>query len=196
MRPRAHVVHRTRERTRLRVPSRRDDVEFFEKAHATLSESVGEVRVNAGTGSILLLHPHLPSEALDAMLRESALFELSDEPAPPVKALEPLMAGVSKLDRTIAGLTAGAADLRTVLFVVAVALAIRQLLRGNVVGPAIPLLWMALELAGRIAASVERDDAPGDGPGGGSDDSGDRDEAAESGAISDPGQASRSPTDA
>ncbi len=215
------MVHRTRERTRLRVPSRRDDAEFFEQAHAELSTTVGEVRVNPGTGSILLLHSHLPGEALDALLRDSALFDLSDEPVPPVRALEPLRAGVSRLDRAIAGMTAGAADLRTVLFVVAVALAIRQLLRGNVLGPAVPLLWMALELAGRIAASIERDDgSEGESPAGenptgngdatagdaiGEDAAGDavsrdatedRTDGEGSGAIRDLGQAARSPTDA
>ena len=178
------MVHRTRERTRLRVPSRRDDGEFFEEARAQLSALVGEVRVNAGTGSILLLHPDQRAEELDALLSHGALFELSDEPAPPGKALAPLMAGVSKLDRAIAGMTSGAADLRTVLFVLAVALAIRQLLRGNVLGPALPLLWIALELAGRVATTIERDGA-GEGP----------DREADSDEIRDLGQASREPVD-
>lgn len=110
-------------------------------------------RINSGTGSILLLHPSIPDAELETWLGENGVFELADEPpAPTGRALAPLISVVSKLNRAISERTSGRVDLRTILFVVAVVLAIRQLARGEVLGPAVPLLWIALQLAGGIAS--------------------------------------------
>jgi len=158
--PSAYVVHRSRGRLRLRVPEGRNDAAFFDRVRSMLEATPGEVEVtlNCGTGSILLVHPTVPAETVDAWIENNDVFAISDGAPPPVRALEPIFSGVSKLDRAITSLTDGRADLRTVLFVVAVILAIRQLARGNILGPAVPLMWMALELAGRIARSVAEDE--------------------------------------
>jgi hypothetical protein len=153
--PRAYPVHRTQARIRLRIPERRNDEAFFEELWAEL-DGIPEpltVHVNPSTASVLLVHPTLPFEALEPHLRGSALFTFVDEPCPSPRALNPLVSTVSAIDRGLAKLTAGSADLRTVLFVAVVALAIRQLLRGELLGPAIPLLLAAVQIGDRISAA-------------------------------------------
>lgn len=155
MRPRAYIVHRTRERLRLRIPDQRNDDEFFEAVWAELDalpEGL-DVRVRPSTASVLLAHPELPFAALAPRLRESKLFTLADEPRPSRPGLAPLIAAASKIDRSLRKGTFGSTDLRTLLFIAIVALAIRQLIRGELLGPAVPLLWIALQVAERIAAS-------------------------------------------
>ena len=156
---RAYVVHRIRDRTRLRIPDRKNDEEFFTPLRSKLAPLGDDVAVeiNSATGSILLQHASLPTDHLDAELERIGLL-LVHRPPPPMHALDALTSGVAKLDRAITTATAGSADLHTILFLAAVALAIRQLRRGHVLGPAMPLVWIALEIAGRIARARAQED--------------------------------------
>ena len=157
MTPRAYLVHQIQGRLRLRIPDRREDEAFFEEVSASLDgwpDGV-EIRVKPDTGSVLLLHPSVPFDELEPRLRDNGLFEFVAAPPPPGPALAPLLSGVSRLDRAVSEATAGSADLRTVLFIAAVGLAIRQLLRGELFGPALPLAWMAFEVASRLAESAK-----------------------------------------
>ena len=149
-------MHQIDGRLRLRIPDRREDEEFFEEVAASLQGWLDgvEVRVKPDTGSVLLLHPMIPFDELEPRLRDNGLFEFVAAPPPPGPALAPLLSGVARLDRAVSEATAGSADLRTVLFIAAVGLAIRQLIRGELFGPALPLAWMAFEIASRLAESA------------------------------------------
>ncbi len=163
MGPNAYIVHNTRERLRLRIPERRNDDAYFEAVWAELDalpEGL-DVRVRPSTASVLLVHPTLPLPEIKLRLGESALFTLTEGPCPTRRALAPLINAAAKIDRSLIKGTLGSADLRTLLFLIVVALAIRQFKRGEVLGPAIPLLWTALQIAERIAgpAAPKADDA-------------------------------------
>ena len=154
MGPNAYIVHSTRERLRLRIPERRNNDAYFEAVRAELDalpEGL-DVRVRPSTASVLLVHPTLPLPEVKLRLGESDLFTLAQGPCPSRRALAPLINAAAKIDRSLIKGTVGSADLRTLLFLVIVALAIRQFKRGEVLGPAIPLLWTALQIAERIAA--------------------------------------------
>jgi hypothetical protein len=152
MTPRAHIVHQTRNRVRLRIREKRQDQEYFEEVKGRLAslKGVGEVRVNSNTGSVVLLHPGKPFEEIAPGLQQPDLFVLFAGPEPEFSALTKLQTGIAKVNQIVSQGTAGVADLKTVAVIVLVALAIRQIRRGSLIGPALPLLWSALDIALRF----------------------------------------------
>jgi hypothetical protein len=131
--PRAHVAHASGGRTRLRVPERRGDAEFFAALAARLAELEGvhDVRARALTAGLLIEHEGA-FEPIAEQARGAGLFVLEEpsadeEPAGPAL---PALAGVFG------------------------ALALLQLLRSRVLPPAITLLWYAASLAHPQAPSA------------------------------------------
>ena len=145
----ARIVHELRGRTRLRIKGVDDDAQYFETVRQCLlgASGVDEVRVNPLTGSVLVLHKGATSQAFRERLRKTDLFEFTDQPEPPLSSLERIRIGAFALDRMVSQITSGRGDLRTVAFVVIVSLAIRQIVRGQILSPASALLWNAMDLA-------------------------------------------------
>ena len=148
----AYIVHQIPGRVRLRIRGKRQDQAYFEEVCRQLQplDCIEDVRVNCNTGSIILRHAETPYAEVETELRQLQLFEIGEGPEPETPALRPLQSGLSKIDQLIKEESLGVASLRTVVIVAAVLLAIRQFRRGNLLGPALPLLWNALELAGRF----------------------------------------------
>lgn len=148
MLPSAHIVHQLHGRLRLRVREKCQDQEFFEEVRECLEglSAVTEVKINCNTGSVLLLHPEASYPEVEAELRELRLFDLSDAPEPQTPALSPVLSGLSSINRALSSGSAGGVDLRTVAFVGVMALVLRQILRGQIIGPALPMVVMALNL--------------------------------------------------
>jgi hypothetical protein len=153
MTPKAYILHQVPGRIRLRVKEKRQDWSYFEEARRRLESlsGIAEVRVNATTGTILLLHPQRPFGTLEPQLRGLELFDLREGSEPETPALAPVLKGISTVGQAIDGETSGSIDLRTLLFVALVLLAVRQMMRGDLLGPALPLLWNALEMILRPA---------------------------------------------
>jgi hypothetical protein len=149
MPPAAHVVHLLRGRLRLRVPERRGDAAYFAAVLEQLAQVAGveQVQANPVTGSVLVLHDELAYADLSARLDETGLFTLTQAPEPHAPGLAPVTSGFALVDRLLTEHSGGSADLRTLLFIVLLTLAIGQMLRGQVMAPAISLLWYALDLA-------------------------------------------------
>lgn len=155
MTPQAHIIHQIRGRVRLRIKAKRQDAEFFEAVHGQLTtlQGIEDVRVNSDTGSIVLVHPEIPYSALETQLQTLDLFEMAAGPEAETPVIVPLISGISKVNQKISELSSGRIDLLTLVIMGAVALAIRQSMRGDLLGPALPLLWSAVELAIRISRS-------------------------------------------
>ena len=148
----AYIVHQISSRVRLRIRSKRQDQAYFDELCRKLQalDCIEDVRVNCNTGSIILRHPETSYAEVETELQQLRLFELAEGPEPETPALRPLVSGISKIDQLIREESAGIANIRTIVVVAAVLLAIRQFRRGELLGPALPLLWNALELAGRF----------------------------------------------
>jgi hypothetical protein len=148
----AYIVHQIPGRVRLRIRDKRQDQAYFEELCGRLEplDCVEDVRVNCNTGSIILRHPNKSYAEVETELRQLKLFEIAEGPEPETPALRPLLSGISRIDQVIREESSGVANIRTVVIVVAVLLAIRQFRRGELLGPALPLLWNALALAGRL----------------------------------------------
>lgn len=147
MAPTAHIVHRSRGRLRLKLPDKCRDAEWLSKTASRLAQvpDVEQVEVTAVSGSLLIRH-HAGTE-LEERLAESGLFRIVDGPLSSPPVLDRITEGVYRSDRALERRTGGRIDLRTLLVLVLVALAIVQSLRRRIMVPAITLLIFAAQLA-------------------------------------------------
>ena len=144
----AQIVHELPGRLRLRIPDKRKDAVFFNelKANALALDGIEQVFSDPLTGSLLIRHL-LNSDEIRNLFRNRLNLTLEAVvPARPSSALAPLSTTVSIMDQGLRRATGGVTDLRVLIFLLLVALAIRQILRGQVMVPAAALLWNAFVL--------------------------------------------------
>ena len=143
----AHVVHHSTGRVRLRMHHKRHDPEFFRAVQDRLTrcDNVHQVDVNPATGSILVRYSgeisSLIGQAMAHGLTEFADVELGLPPEAPVSDLlkDRLMQVSTKLTR------ATGVDGGTAVVVGLLVAGTWQFMRGQVLGPAVPLLWYAAQ---------------------------------------------------
>ena len=145
MLPDAFITHLTRDRVRIKIPSKKGDAAYFaslKEKLAALSELPGIQRIEANplTGSILVLHT-LDLETLDLGLvaqysEFNQLFRLQQPPAKQTPAP----------GNKAGGRAAGEIDLKVLAILGFVGVAIIQLKRGHIMMPAITALWYAYSL--------------------------------------------------
>jgi len=147
--PQARVCHYASGRLRLKIPARRRDEAFFERARERLSgwDSIERVEVNPLTASVLVEFTSL-FELFAENGMKNDLFEVDfdtlqamSEPAPALT--EQAAEAFGRVDAAFRRWTADGADLRSTIFLVLLAGGIYQLLRGNIAAPAATLLWYA-----------------------------------------------------
>jgi hypothetical protein len=155
MPPVASIVHQVRGRMRLRVLEKRQDADYFELTRARLESLPGVDRVttNSSTGSIVLYHELPDNDILREQLFNSGCFVFGTKTAQPAPSFEPLRSGLSAIEQGLRSGTAGSVDLRTIAFLGMMGLTLHQVLRGQVLGPALPMLWNAFSLIGQINRS-------------------------------------------
>jgi hypothetical protein len=146
--PQAFLVHDLPGRLRVRVPSMRGEVGYFERVLGALEDlpTVEWVTANPLTASVLVQHGQ---GSADEFLRTAPLADLltlSSEP-PRHEALAERMSRLSgELDRRLRNLSADRVDTREAALWILVLAALLQLSRGTVLPPAGVLLWYALTL--------------------------------------------------
>jgi hypothetical protein len=133
MTPVARIEHRLPGRIRLRVPSKRGDVLFFERVVKELSRhpAVWELAASPLTGSIVLQYSE-PLEAIVDAAADLLLFE-SAPPKTTAKTGEPKRAERLSGDAGLAGHVAAGLS----------GLSLYQALQGNVVGNAVESFWLS-----------------------------------------------------
>ncbi|MEN8176399.1 MAG: HMA2 domain-containing protein [Pseudomonadota bacterium] len=144
----AQVVHQLPGRIRLRIAEKRKDTGFFEEARTKLLQypDVDSVSTNDLTATLTVRH-NIDAESLERLLGEE--LDLALVPATPAEnrySLAPVGAAVRAMDDEMRRATGGSADLRALLFLLLVGMAIRQIARGRIMIPAVSLLWYAFEL--------------------------------------------------
>lgn len=154
MLPEAKIEHRIIGRLRLRLPSMRGDTEYFTELREALSDlpSTGVVTITPATGSVLFEDTSLGTASLRRIAREHGWFEMLPEmgsPGPREAAVQPApLPGV--LDSR---------ELRVPLILILLALALVQAARGQLMVPALGLLWFAYELSRREVEPVGKTQA-------------------------------------
>jgi hypothetical protein len=152
----AHVVHHIPGRVRLRVPAKRRHHAFFHDVKQRLEgcDAVSSVAVNPASGSVLIRY----EGSIEELLAQAAVAGLLEflEVTEELPLLEPiadqLVESLGHVDRHITRSTGGALDGRSALLIAFVAAAVWQSLRGQLFGPAVPLLWYAAQaLSGTLS---------------------------------------------
>jgi hypothetical protein len=130
--PVAHIEHQLPGRVRLRVPSKRGEVPFFERVVKELSKhpSIWELIASPLTGSITLQYSE-PLQTIMAVAADLMLFE-TRWPKPGVKAGESKRAERLSRDAGLAGSVAAGLS----------GLSLYQAVQGNLVGNAVESFWL------------------------------------------------------
>lgn len=155
MHPQAYIVHQTRSRVRLRLAEKRNDPDFFEEISDRLAAipGIAGFQTRSTTGCIILQHPEQPWDELEPELRELGLFEITDLPETRGTALDSLQSGLSRINQIVAAGSEGRLDLRTLAYLGLMTVTITQAIRGQLLGPSIPLLFNAMSLIDRLSSS-------------------------------------------
>jgi len=151
----ARLVHRTRERARLRVPSRRRDLDWFLALYEDLRAhpDIDEVTMNPVTGSVVL--SFAPGTNVDALLSGNRLLTLAAEP-PPEGAHD---------DGHPHHFHSGLNNMRILIFLIMSALSIQQLLKGQFLVPILTIMLYVVDLAVNLRLEQEAALEPHPNPG-------------------------------
>jgi hypothetical protein len=148
--PEARVCHLTTGRLRLRVPEKRRDNAFFRTVEQRLAgwDNVDRVEVNPLTASVLVTFSDPAALFAENALRNDLFTIAYDAPDGSAgQARQALTERVTELwreaDRALRRWTGGGADIRSAAFLLMLAGAAYQLLRGRIAPPAATLLWDA-----------------------------------------------------
>jgi hypothetical protein len=145
MPPTAYVVHRTRQRVRLRVLEKIGDPEWFAGAADDLARLDWVDRVSTGPASASLILHCANGACLDEGLSRTGVFEFQARAPTLPPAVLQVKNELSRIDRALER-SAGETNLRSLLFLLMLVLAGIQMARGRIMVPAISLLWFALDL--------------------------------------------------
>jgi len=143
----ARIVHTMRGRVRLRIRGRRHDSVYFQDVQQRLTQcpSVHRVEINPNTASILIYYDNdlqnLLAEAMIAGLAE--VIELNTAPAEPIN--QRLISRLGLMDRRISAATSGEVDGSTLIVMILLMASTVQIVRGQMFGPAVPLLWYSAQ---------------------------------------------------
>jgi hypothetical protein len=141
----ATIVHRTRGRIRLRVPSRRGNRRWFRQLEHVLSAvpAIEDALANPRTASILLNFAEGDADAVIETLYGLEQLSLSaDQPPTPG---EPAPNPAKKQPDDAAGNWPGPDELRTLVKLLVVGLLIRELWQGRWLVPGVFVLWLGSE---------------------------------------------------
>lgn len=153
----AYVSHRLPGRARLKFPSKKGAVDFFEGLALRLKQGPGviELQSKPATASLLILHD--PSTTLETILNyahEQGLFRC-EVPCPPEPAKAPSISaiasqGLELLDSGLNAASKGRVDLPSVYFLSFLGMGARELARGNIMPPAVSLIWLSIDILSKV----------------------------------------------
>lgn len=146
----AYVAHHIPgHRVRIRVPHKKRDAVFFGHVGTQLNGIEGvKASVRPDTGSILIHYQgdfaQLLLSAAEAGLRELIDLEMGPEPLEPLA--NRLISQGAAIEQKLLTSTGGHVDGQTFALLGLVLAAGIQIFRGQLFGPAVPLLWYTVEL--------------------------------------------------
>lgn len=133
---------------RLRLPQRRHDLPFFLSLYESLraQPEIDEVTINPATSSVLIWFDPAHEDALASALTRGGLTLPDDHQLQPEHA-----------ERHLFHVSVN--DMRIVVFLIMTTLSIHQLLKGQLLAPALTMLLYVVDLA--VGMRMERDAAAG-----------------------------------
>ena len=147
--PAALVGHRTAERIRLKIPSRKGEPEYFSAVREALVKSLPSVDldVNPATGSVLMKGAGMDEAAIALIGEKHALFSLEARPSGNDSLSKRIAAPFRDLSRSVDQFSGGQLDLPGMAFLALIGVGVYQIARGNITAPPwYSAFWYALGL--------------------------------------------------
>lgn len=139
--PEARIEHRLPGRLRLRLPAMRGDTVYFRELEEAIAThpGLGSVTVSPTTASVLFEDLELGDRNFARLAREQGWFEVRAPAHRPTGR-------AARRDVIDPGVKAAMREMRPSLALILVALALLQAARGQLMVPALSLLWFAYVL--------------------------------------------------
>jgi len=142
------IAHQIEGRTRLRALERPVDGAAFAEFAERLAACPGVDALDARhtTGSLVIEHPGMDALELNGCVAQAGGVIETATAVAPADPLQPVRNGTRRVDTALSQLTAGGLDARTLTFMVVFGMAVVQIMRGQVMVPAVSLLFYAFDL--------------------------------------------------
>jgi hypothetical protein len=140
----ARIVHRLPGRLRIKFDKQKGNVAFFSMLSSELRTCPGvlDVTANPVTASALIQHTGAESKVLQ-FAAAHRLFKVITSNGSPADTQVRMVAGLGSINRDIKRVSGGSMDLNALVVLGLTGLAIQQAIEGNVMAPALSLLWYA-----------------------------------------------------
>lgn len=153
--PFAYIKHQLPGRVRLKIPQKKGDFHYFDRIAESLAGCTGITRLqlNPPAGSILICHDietHFLN--ISEFAQTNGLFTIIEQPEEEAFTIPylpiPMLAstGLNRFDESLMDFSRGRLDGRSLLFLGLIGLAVRQITKGHILGPASTLLWYAFSV--------------------------------------------------
>jgi len=153
--PTAYIKHQLPGRVRLKIPQKRGDIGYFDRIAELFADCPGitQLQLNPPAASILICHrTRTRFLKIAEFAQTNGLFTITEQPEQetfslpylPIPKLTSL--SLNRLDESLMDFSRGRLDGRSLLFLALVGLAVRQMTKGRIMGPATSLLWYAFRL--------------------------------------------------
>jgi hypothetical protein len=135
--PEARLCHASPGRLRIRIPQKRGDGAFFQRAQKKLAARFGyaAVAANPVTGSLLLADARVSPEEVAAFAREAGLCALDLTPGPRRQGVQNIISPLRTADARLRQISGGTLDVPSAVFVALVVFGVVEILRGNFKSP-------------------------------------------------------------
>lgn len=153
--PSAYIKHQLPGRVRLKIPQKRGDFRYFDRIAELFTDCPGitQLQLNPPAASILICHgTETDFLNIAEFAQTNGLFTIIEQPEEetfsiprlPIPKLTSTV--LNRLDESLMDFSQGRLDGRSLLFLSLIGLAIRQMTKGHIMGPASSLLWYAFRL--------------------------------------------------
>ena len=135
--PEAHLSHHTRDRLRIKIPSKKGDVSYFSGLSEQVSgwPGVKGITVNPPIGSALVLHTG-KIENLFELAKKNELFQMKKAEHRRSTIFANVANAFRKYDKKLKQATSGEVDISSLVFLSLLVSGIWQIARGSVAMPA------------------------------------------------------------
>jgi hypothetical protein len=152
--PSAYIKHQLPGRVRLKIPQKRGDFRYFDRIAELFTDCPGitQLQLNPPAASILICHvTETDFLNIAEFAQTNGLFTITEQPEetysmPYLPIPKFTSKGLNRVDESLMDFSQGLLDGRSLLILALIGLAVRQMTRGNIMGPATTLLWYAFSL--------------------------------------------------
>ena len=153
--PFAYIKHQLPGRVRLKIPQKRGDFRYFARLAGLFADctDITQLQLNPSAASILICHgTETQFLNITEFAQTNGLFTIIEQPEEETFTIPYLpipkltSTGLNRLDESLMDFSQGRLDGRSLLFLALIGLAVRQMAKGHIMGPASTLLWYAFSV--------------------------------------------------